>query len=125
MALFGSKQKKATPVVAEKKQAVEKTDTSSSAPIFQDVFDVLRSPRITEKATDSIERNVYVFMVKERATKNQIKEAVRKFYSVDPVKVHTATVQPKARTRKGITGHSASGKKAYIYLKKGQTIEII
>ncbi|MEK7531807.1 MAG: 50S ribosomal protein L23 [Patescibacteria group bacterium] len=79
-------------------------------------------PRITEKATWSAERGAYVFNISPRMTKSELKNLVEHFYKVRPVKVSLVKVPSKKTLRKGIPGKTASGKKAYVFLKKGDTI---
>jgi|SRR6185312_13499951 len=91
---------------------------------------ILLSPRITEKGAYLSERGAYVFNVAEGANKAQIARAVQTLYKVMPRKVTVARVPRKAvatRSRMGARkgGHKAGGKKAYVYLKAGETIELI
>ncbi|HEY6018843.1 MAG TPA: 50S ribosomal protein L23 [Candidatus Paceibacterota bacterium] len=84
------------------------------------------NPRITEKAAYMAEQGCYVFNVAQSANKTQIAQAIRTIYKVTPRKVTIATVQRKqvmvrGTNRKGMT---SGGKKAYVYLKKGDKIEI-
>ena len=123
MALFSSKKKTAAP--AETKKAPAKSSEVRATPAMgAGLADVLRALRITEKASLVSEKGVFVFNVSEDATKNSIMKAVRKIYSVTPRKVSIVTVRPKAKrnARTGRTGWSTGGKKAYVYLKKGDTI---
>lgn len=125
MALFTTKKntKKTTSKTAPVAMSAKKESGGASVGYVR-VLDVLRSPRITEKATDEAEkRNAYVFNVNPSANKIEVKEAIKRLYSVTPVKVRIVSIPGKLRTRKGITGKSAEGKKAYVYLKKGETIE--
>lgn len=85
--------------------------------------EVLRRPRITEKASSSAERGIYVFEVATTANKREIAEAVRLFYKVTPTKVTVATIPAKRITVKGRPGFRKGGKKAYVYLKPGQRID--
>ena len=87
---------------------------------------VLRNPRITEKATNVQGMNVYTFDVSRTATKRQIIQAVHALYRVTPRKVAVVPVPQKTRrnARTGKMGISAGGKKAYIYLKAGETITV-
>jgi large subunit ribosomal protein L23 len=87
----------------------------------------LTHPRITEKATNGIEHGVYVFNVAPNTNKKQIKEAIKLIYNVDPVKVHVTTIRRKnvRNSRTGVKGMKSGGKKAYVYLKKGDTISIM
>lgn len=85
--------------------------------------EVLRRPRITEKASASAERGIYVFEVATTANKREIAEAVRHFYKVTPTKVTVVTIPAKRITVKGRPGVRKGGKKAYVYLKHGQKID--
>jgi large subunit ribosomal protein L23 len=87
---------------------------------------ILINPRITEKAAYMSEQGCYVFNVATSANKTQIAQAIREVFKVTPRKVTIATVQRKQvmtrnTNRKGMT---AGGKKAYVFLKKGDKIEI-
>lgn len=88
---------------------------------------ILFSPRVTEKGAYLSEKNCYVFNVAPSANKREIALAVREIFKVEPRFVRVAAVarknvQPRGGKRGGIT---AGGKKAYVYLKKGDKIEII
>lgn len=90
-------------------------------------YDVILHPRITEKATDVAEdHNVYTFDVDPRANKVQILEAVKELYGVAPLKVRTTAIPKKyAGVRGKNIGYAGGGKKAYVYLKEGDTIEFV
>ena len=63
----------------------------------------------------------------ECATKKQVSDAVTKIYNVTPRKVRLAHLPAKVknlRTRRG-TGTRARRHKAYVYLKKGETITFV
>ena len=85
---------------------------------------VLVSPRITEKATGfTTGAPVYAFNVAVRANKTQIAHAVKELYKVTPVRVRVVTLPSKVtRNRRGQFGKTSSGKKAYVFLKAGDTI---
>lgn len=87
---------------------------------------VLLRPRITEKAALSADRaGVYVFEVMDKATKKSIAASVKATYKVTPVKVRVAKIAPKAVFVRGKRGVKKGGKKAYVYLKKGDKIELL
>lgn len=87
---------------------------------------VLLGPRITEKAAISADRaGVYVFEVTSQATKKSIAASVKAAYKVTPVKVNIAKIAPKAVFVRGKKGVKKGGKKAYVYLKKGDKIELL
>jgi len=143
MALFGSKKKKevgiSTASVGEKapqkeKESVEKTPEVKSSkkekrttqPLPSEFFRVLKKPRITEKATWISEKdNAHTFEVAKNATKNQIKKTVEELYGVVPTKVHIVPIKEKKVFARGKRGVKAGGKKAYVFLKHGDTIEFV
>ena len=118
MALFGSKKKTVKKV--EKAVAIRET---SSAPMTKDV--ILR-PRITEKsglANESM--NIYTFEVAKDATKYTIAQAVKSMYKVTPVKIRTVSLPAKNVFVRGKWGAQSSVKKALVYLKKGDKIDVV
>jgi len=119
MALFS--QKKNAP--KKEKKVVSQSVTNTNP----DLSFVLRSPRITEKAMKMGERNVYSFEVARSATKFDVREAVKTFYGVTPVSVNIVNKTPrqyKSRAKnRMLTEHGM--KKAYVYLKKGDSISLI
>jgi len=81
------------------------------------LYEVLRRPLITEKATLLKEGNQYVFEVAKGATKPQIREAVEKAFKVKVTTVNTMTVPGKTKKmgRREIT--SPAWKKAVVGLE--------
>ena len=118
-----------------KKQAVRKLfkrkgevrrKVSSGGHVLE-LENVLIRPRITEKATFATEHGVYVFEVAPSASKYQIAHAIERFYKVSPRKINVVRI-PEKRIRsrmRGRFGVVSSGKKAYVYLKEGDTIEVV
>ena len=98
------------------------SDTKNNISKYQNI---LLNPRITEKSSDKAEENVYVFDVAPRANKIEIKEAIKNIYNVDAVKVNIAQVPSKSVVMRGRRGVKTGGKKAFVFLKKGDKIEII
>lgn len=86
---------------------------------------VLISPRMTEKAALAQNRqNVYVFNVSKDANKKSVEQSIKAEYKVTPVQVRIAAIASKPTFYRGRPGTKAGGKKAYVYLKKGDTIAI-
>lgn len=85
---------------------------------------VLHNPRITEKASRAMEGSTYVFDVAQDANKKQISSAVQAVYKVKPRKVAIVNIRAKTvrNMRTGKSGVKGGGKKAYVYLNKGETI---
>lgn len=92
----------------------------------QSLAHVLRHARITEKASMHQSLSVYTFDIARRATKQDVMQAVRALYRVTPRKVRIVSIRAKSRrnVRSGKLGMTGGGKKAYVYLKKGETITI-
>ena len=86
---------------------------------------IIKNPRITEKASLLGEGNVYTFDVSSSANKTEIKKAVAAMYKVTPVRINVARVPGKSVFSRGKKGRKAGGRKAMVYLKKGDKIEFI
>ncbi|QSH39252.1 50S ribosomal protein L23 [Candidatus Kaiserbacteria bacterium] len=134
--LFGKKEEEknppaggeeATPVVEATKKETKAVTHKAVVDGKEDIARVLAQPRMTEKATLGIDKGVYVFNVAPDTNKKQIKEAIKLVYKVDPVKIHVTTIRRKSvrNSRTGMKGVKSGGKKAYVYLKKGDTISLM
>ena len=88
------------------------------------LYDIIRSPIITEKSTALSESGKYVFKVLVSATKPMIKEAVTKIFNVTVAGVNTLNVKGKSKVFKGFKGKRASFKKAVVTLSSGQKIDL-
>lgn len=88
------------------------------------LYDVVRAPLITEKATLLSERNQVVFKVAPGATKPQIKVAVEKLFNVKVTGVSTLVQKGKVKRVKGRPGRRSDIKKAYVQLAEGQSIDL-
>lgn len=88
------------------------------------VYEVLRRPVVTEKNTDLMAQNKYVFEVAKRANKDQVKKAVEKAFKVTVVSVNMITVPSKPKGFGRLKGHKPSWKKAVVTLRPGDSIEI-
>jgi len=87
--------------------------------------DILIAPWFSEKALIQTERGVYTFAVPKSANKFEIAKAVKEIYNVTPAKVRIVNMPGKSvslRTRRGVALRAAR-RKAYVYLKKGDTIQ--
>lgn len=143
MALFGlgkkvEKKKQEATVRSEttkkEKTKHEVSDASTKdtkeAPLSSDVdlSGILLRPHVTEKATELSERGVYAFDVRRDANKTLVAAAVAAHYKVTPRKVAIVSVRAKM-TKHYRTGRAVvkkrGGKKALVYLKKGDKIEFV
>lgn len=121
MALFGKKENKEVkkPEVADAPSA----EMKMTGPLKRGT---LIMPRITEKGAYMAEAGVYVFNVMKSANKHEIARAVKEAFGVMPRMVRVAPIMRKQRQTRGTNrkGKTVGGKKAYVYLKKGDKIEI-
>ena len=85
---------------------------------------IIKRPIVTERATDLNTIGKYVFMVEPRATKNEVKKAIKAMYKVDVVAVNTVTKPGKARRFRNQRTMQSGYKKAIVTLKKGQKIDV-
>ena len=86
---------------------------------------VLIRPRVTEKAALSTsDQNVYVFEVTKDATKHSISSSVKRIYNLTPEKVRVLPIPRKSVFVRGKSGVKSGGRKAYVYLRKGDKINI-
>ncbi|KKQ01506.1 MAG: 50S ribosomal protein L23 [Parcubacteria group bacterium GW2011_GWB1_36_5] len=86
---------------------------------------IIKNPRITEKTSFAQEQNVYTFDVSNGANKTEIKKAIFALYKVKPLRVNVLKVPKKNIISKGKMGVKGGGRKALVYLKKGDKIEFI
>ena len=125
MAIFGKKENNnktadIAPVISTKPVVMHTT-------VKKHPGHILLSPRVTEKGTIVSMHDAYVFNVAPSANKREIAHAVEETFKVTVRSVRTTTVRGKnVITRNtGRIGRTAGGKKAYVFLKKGDKIEVI
>lgn len=116
-----------------RKNDAKETKDSAATPVVQkttagrDLSSVLVRPQVTEKAMYQGEKNVYTFEVARSATKFDVRDAVKEFFGVTPVKVNIVNKSPrqfKSRAR-ARTMTERGMKKAYVYLKEGDSISLV
>ena len=94
---------------------------------MRDPYDIIKTPRITEKGTALAEKgNQYVFEVARNATKIEIKHAVQRIFSKTVISVNTLNARGKLkRTRLGKLTTTSAKKKAIVTLKAGEKLELV
>ena len=85
---------------------------------------ILIQPVLTEKTNGMREEGKYVFKVDPSATKIQVKEAVRRLFSVHPVSCTIVTVHGKPKRVRNKAGYTSSWKKATVRLQKDEKIAL-
>jgi large subunit ribosomal protein L23 len=88
------------------------------------MYDIVRAPVITEKATALSEKNQVVFRVAIDANKLQIKAAVEGLFGVKVLGVNTLVQKGKTKRFKGRPGVRSDVKKAFVQLAEGQSIDL-
>ena len=96
-----------------------------TAPISRErMYEILRGPVITEKATMASEHNQVVFRVALDANKHEIKAAIEGLFKVKVMAVNTLRVKGKVKRFRGTVGRRNEAKKAIITLAEGQSIDV-
>ena len=87
------------------------------------MYNIIRAPVITEKATALGDKNQVVFRVALEATKPEIKAAIEALFGVMVVSVNTLVQKGKTKRFKGRPGVRSDTKKAIVQLTPGQSID--
>jgi len=88
------------------------------------MYDIVRNPVITEKATMASQHNQVVFNVPISADKPHIKTAIETLFSVKVKAVNTLTTKGKTKRFKGVKAFRSDVKKAIVTLEAGQSIDM-
>lgn len=110
-----------------KKKVTKKAAKSSAKRVSTKNADqVIKAPWMSEKALIGTERGVYVFAVPSDATKTDVAAAIEAVYNVSPRQVRMVNLpgKRKALRHKRGFGSRAARRKAYVYLKAGDTIAL-
>ncbi len=93
------------------------------------VWDVLKSPVVTEKSVllkestnEEGDAQVLTFRVHRGAGKADIRKAVEEVFNVKVGKIRTVHYEGKMKKRGRYEGRRPSWKKAYVTLKKGEPL---
>jgi large subunit ribosomal protein L23 len=90
----------------------------------QQMYDIVRAPVITEKATNASEHNQVILRVPLAATKREVKAAVEGLFRVNVTAVNTIRVAGKLKRVRGRPGRRSDYKKAVVTLREGQRIDV-
>ena len=90
-------------------------------------FDIIETASLTEKSSLLSEKqNKYVFRVRPRANKIQIKQAIEKLFLKKVVDVNTCNyASKKKRERRADFGRKPHWKKAIVTLAEGEKIDLV
>ena len=81
-----------------------------------DARDLIKRPLVTERTTDLMEQNKYVFEVDRRANKTEIRQAVEKLFDVKVEQVNTVRMPGKRKRVGKHVGYTQEKKKAIVKL---------
>lgn len=92
------------------------------------IYDILRRPLVTEKSSyQSGVLNQFSFIVKDSATRTQVKDAIETLYDVTVERVNVINVPAKRGRRlrsRRLSVRKQSYKKAIVTLADGETLPI-
>lgn len=88
------------------------------------MYDIVRSPVVTEKATMGSEHNQVTFRVPKDACKPEIKAAVEGVFGVKVTGVNTLIHKGKTKRFRGRLGTQNDVKKAIVTLAEGNSIDV-
>jgi len=89
------------------------------------IYELIRSPVVTEKATLISEYNQVTFKVPLDANKFEIKIAVEDLFKVKVTAVNTLRRKGKVKRFRGFVGKQVETKKAIVTLAEGQSIDVM
>ena len=93
-------------------------------PSTKRIYELIRSPIITEKATLLNEFNQVSFRVPVDANKFEIKASVQELFKVKVTSVNTLRQKGKTKRFRGRIGRRVETKKAIVTLAEGQSIDV-
>lgn len=91
---------------------------------MKDSRDIIKSPLVSEKSIQAIEKGKYTFKVDTQANKIEIGRAVEDLFKVKVKEVNTFKMSGKKKVVRRKEGRTSNWKKAIVTLKEGQKIEI-
>ncbi|MBD3426040.1 MAG: 50S ribosomal protein L23 [Candidatus Omnitrophica bacterium] len=86
--------------------------------------DVIKNMIRTEKGTELLMQNKYLFRVDKRANKIDVKKSVEEIYKVEVESVNIVNIKGKKRRVRFREGMTSSWKKAIVTLKPDNRIEV-
>ncbi|HUO99879.1 MAG TPA: 50S ribosomal protein L23 [Rhizomicrobium sp.] len=88
------------------------------------MYQLIRSPIVTEKSTMGSQHNQVTFRVPLDASKPEIKAAVEGLFKVKVTAVNTLRVKGKVKRFRGTVGKRPDAKKAIVTLAEGHSVDV-
>jgi len=86
---------------------------------------VLKGPHISEKSSDLVNKNQYVFKIYPKINKIEIRKAIEELYGVKVVSIKTINIPAKEKRLGKNIGKQKGYKKAIVKIKEGQKIDVL
>ena len=96
----------------------------TAKPSKERIYELIRSPIMTEKSTMISEYNQVSFRVPLNASKPEIKAAIEELFKVNVTAVNTLRQKGKVKLFRGRRGKRVDIKKAIVTLAEGQSIDV-
>ncbi len=106
-----------------KKTEPKKEKTKKEIP-GKAVKSVVRRPWVSEKSQRALEMNQYVFLVDLKANKNMVKQEISRRYNVHVTAVNITRIPGDIKRFGRSISRKQDVKKAIVFLKKGEKIDI-
>lgn len=119
-----SRTKKAPVIDAPAIPAVAPTAVATKKKGDTIAWKVIVQPLVSEKASSLAAMHQYVFVVHQRATKTDVRRAIKEAYGVAPLRVHMIRVRGKAVRFGRAQGVTKAWKKAIVTLPKDKKIQV-
>ncbi len=87
-----------------------------------DITDI-KSILYTEKSLGLQEEGYIVIQTSDKMTKNKLKEVLREYFGVNPIKINSLKARGKRKRFRGFEGKRDNYKKFYVKLPEGTQIE--
>lgn len=107
-----------------KKDEAELTVKAPATVLPAWMYEIVGTPRVSEKASRLVQSNTYTFNVPVSAEKVAIRKAIEARYGVKVVAVRTVRGAGKIVRRGRVEGRRAAWKKALVELKPGSSIDL-
>ncbi|MBI1960876.1 MAG: 50S ribosomal protein L23 [Candidatus Liptonbacteria bacterium] len=85
---------------------------------------IIRMPKISEKASAMAADRKYVFVVAPDANAREVRKELKRIYKVEAASVHMIRTPGKMKRYGRVVSRRASEKKALVTLREGQSIDI-
>ncbi|KJJ84327.1 50S ribosomal protein L23 [Candidatus Omnitrophus magneticus] len=87
-------------------------------------YDIIKHILRTEKGTNLLEQNKYIFKIDQRSNKMDVKSDIEEIYKVKVAAVNIINVSGKKKRMRLSEGRTADWKKAIVTLKPESKIEV-